>query len=141
MSPTLIFLPVLAQILLTVALYVTLQRVKQRAARAGEVDESRRALHEDAWPAYVQQVNNSIRSQFEVPVLFYMLCFMLFALGAAGVAAQVLAWVFVASRVVHAWIHTHSNVIPVRRRAFIVGVAVVVVMAGLAGWHVAQGAA
>lgn len=140
MNPALIFLPVLAQVLLTVALYLALQSAKHRALREGTVDAARRALDESAWPDYVRQVNNNIRNQFELPVLFYVLCLALFALQAAGLLAQVLAWVFVASRVVHAWVHTHSNVVPVRRRIFIIGVVVVLALWVLVAWRVIAGA-
>jgi hypothetical protein len=136
MHASLIFLPVLMQVLLTLVLYMALQRVKTRAARAGEVDESRRGLHDDAWPDYVQQVNNNIRNQFEVPVLFYVLCLMLWALQTTGVAVQVLAWIFVLSRMAHAWVHTHSNVVPIRRRIFTVGVIALLALALVAGWRV-----
>jgi hypothetical protein len=139
MNPALIFLPVLVQMLLTLVLYVVLQRVKTRAARAGEVDERRRALHEDAWPDYVRQVNNNIRNQFELPVLFYALCLVLWALQAAGTLAQVLAWGFVLSRIAHAWVHTGSNVVPLRRRIFTVGVLLLAVMLGLAAWRLLGG--
>lgn len=137
--PATIFLPVLAQVLLTLVLYVALQRAKRRALRAGEVDQARRALDDDAWPDAVRQVNNSIRNQFELPVLFYVLCFMLWALQATGLAVQLLAWAFVASRVAHAWVHTHSNRVPLRRRLFTLGVLLVLALACLAGWRIVAG--
>jgi hypothetical protein len=139
MNHALIFLPVLVQMLLTLALYVALQRVKSRAARAGEVDETRRALHDDAWPDYVRRVNNNIRNQFELPVLFYVLCMALWALQAAGTLAQVLAWVFVLSRIAHAWVHTRSNVVPLRRRIFTLGVVLLLVLWLLAAWRLIGG--
>ena len=139
MNPAFIFLPVLAQMLLTLVLYVALQRVKSRAARAGEVDEARRPLHEDAWPDYVLRVNNNIRNQFELPVVFYVLCVVLWELQVAGMLAQVLAWVFVLSRIVHAWVHTRANVVPLRRRIFTVGVVIVVLMWVLAAWRLMAG--
>ena len=73
MSETQLFLPVILQIVLTLLLYLLLGVRKSRAIRDGQVDQARRALHADAWPDSVQQVNNSIRSQFEIPVLYYVL--------------------------------------------------------------------
>ena len=140
MNPALIFLPVLAQMLLTLLLYVALQGRKKHAALRGDVDAARRALDEDAWPAEVRQVNNNLRNQFELPVLFYVLCLALFALNATGWLVQGLAWAFVASRVVHAWVHVHSNVVTVRRRVFIVGVLLVFALWLLLAWRVLAGA-
>lgn len=132
MAAKLIFWPVLLQIVLSIAVYLMLQIAKTRATRKGEVDESRRALFEDAWPDYVRQINNNIRNQFEVPVLFYALVMMVYALDAAGIAAQAAAWLFALSRVVHVYIHTGSNYVPRRRAVFTFGVIMLLVLAGLA---------
>jgi hypothetical protein len=127
-----IFLPLLVQVLLTVAVYVALVVTKKRAVKDGLVDLERRALHADAWPDNVQKINNNIRNQFEVPVLFYVLVLTLHQLDATGIAAQSLAWLFVASRLVHAYVHTGSNRVPVRRLVFMFGCVVVLAMLVLA---------
>ena len=117
----LIFFPALFLVLMTLLLYVRLIKVKIRAVKAGEVDQARRPLHEDAWPDSVLQVNNSIRNQFELPVLFYVVCVVLWELEAVSALALGAAWLFVLSRIVHAWIHLTSNVVKHRRRAYTVG--------------------
>ncbi len=127
-----IFLPLLLQVALTILVYGSLAVAKARASKLGLVDLKRRALHDDAWPENVQKINNNIRNQFEVPALFYILVVVLYQLGAAGLAAQVLAWIFVASRVVHVAIHTGSNYVPARRRVFMFGCLVVMIMLMLA---------
>ena len=132
MPDNLILLPALAQVLLTILVYGALAAAKARAAKAGRVDEGRRALHDDAWPESVMQINNNIRNQFEVPVLFYVLTIILWQLNETGVLAQSLAWLFVVSRYVHAWIHTGSNYVPARRKVFMFGCVLVLAMAGLA---------
>lgn len=134
MNNQLILLPVLVQLLLTIVLYISLVRRKVSAVKAGEVDDARRALHEDAWPDYVQQVNNCIRNQFEVPVLFYVVSISLLIVGAVNLPALVLAWAFVLSRVAHAIVHTGSNYVPTRRRLFLCGVGAVSLMTLLLGW-------
>lgn len=121
MNRNLIFAPVLAQVALTLAVYVFLIKRKIRAMRAGKVDKERRALHDDAWPDDVIQINNNLRNQFELPVLFYVVAGAFWALDTVDVAALVLAWLFAASRLVHTWIHIGSNYVPNRRRAFTVG--------------------
>jgi hypothetical protein len=127
-NPQALLFPVLAQVLLTVVVYISLAMAKARAAKAGEVDRGRAALHADAWPESVQKINNNITNQFQVPVLFYVVCFVLLATNTTGALTQVLAWLFVATRVVHAWVHTHSNYVPLRRSSFMVGVVVLVVL-------------
>lgn len=128
MDPHLIFYPIVIQISLTICLFGLLAVRKGGALRSGQVDESRRALFDDAWPDNVVAVNNCIRNQFEAPVLFYVLSMLLYALNAVSAAVLVVAWLFVLSRVAHAVVHTGSNYVPARRRFFMIGVFLLCVM-------------
>ncbi len=128
----LIFLPLLVQVMLTVAMYFVLAVVKTQAIKAKLVDNARRALHEDAWPESVQKINNNIRNQFQLPVLFYVLVIVLYLLGAAGTLALWAAWVFVVSRIVHALIHAGPNIVPLRFLAFLVGLISLLFLLGAA---------
>lgn len=116
-----IFLPVVLQVFLVVWLYFRLGSLKKKALLEGRVDEARRALDENAWPDEVRQVNNAIRNQFELPVLFYLCCMLLWALELVNVITLVVALAFVASRYWHAAIHTGSNYVPRRRNVFALG--------------------
>ena len=128
MNQNSIFLPVLIQITLVIALYVYLAIAKSRALQRGEVDEDRRALFDDAWPDSVLKINNCIRNQFDIPVLFYVSIFILWSLGAVNVFVHVASWLFVATRIVHAYIHTGSNYVPLRRSVFSIGVLILLVL-------------
>lgn len=123
-----IFLPVLIQITLVIALYIYLAIAKSRASQRGEIDEDRRALFDNAWPDSVLKINNCIRNQFEVPVLFYVSIFILWGLGTVNVFVHVASWLFVATRIVHAYIHTGSNYVPLRRGVFSVGILIILVL-------------
>jgi hypothetical protein len=70
-------------------------------------------------------------------VLFYIVCGVLWALEAVGILALVAAWLFVLSRVAHAWVHLTSNYVPHRRRLFTVGWWILLFMVLLAGWQLA----
>ncbi len=130
-----IFVPVLVQILHAVIAYVRLAVAKHEATRSGELNESRRGLHDDAWPDSVVRVLNNIRNQFEVPVLFYVVVIMLWELDAATAFSQVFAWLFVISRGVNDYIQTGKRFVPVyryvkaRRRVFAFGWVMVLVLA------------
>lgn len=132
MNSDAIFYPLLAQVLIVLVLYILLTLRKKKAAAAGQVDESRRGLFDDAWPPSVIQVNNCIRNQFELPVLFCLLVLVLWTTGGAGSAAVAVAWLFILSRVLHAWIHTGSNHVPHRRKAFTFGCLMVMLLFGMA---------
>ncbi len=126
-----ILLPIVLQIILALEAYFVLAWRKGKAVKSNAVDLKRAALDDSAWPARVQQVNNNIRNQFEVPVLFYVLALILWQMNAAGAIAQTLAWLFVISRVVHAFVHTGSNSVPLRRNVFIFGLLVLIALAAL----------
>lgn len=138
MSRDWIFVPVIIQVFLTLFVYLRLLQVKKRAAAAGEVDRVRVALRDDAWPDYVIQVNNNIRNQFELPVLFYVLAILLWLLDSVHGVAVGAATVFVLSRIVHAGIHLSINAVPPRRHTFTVGWLAVLVMAVLVFWELVQ---
>jgi len=132
MSKDLIFLPVLMQVLLTIKQYILLLIAKKKAVAAEEVDLERRGLYDDAWPVSVIKINNSIRSQYEIPVLFYIVVGILWAINAVGPIVHTLAWIFVLSRVAHAYIHTGSNFVPHRLRFFSLGIYSVILLVILA---------
>ena len=131
MSAEMIFLPVLVQIILTLIVYIVLGQSKEKALERGDVDLSRRALHEDAWPESVQKINNNIRNQFETPLLFYVLTILLWALNGAGLLAQAVAWAYAISRVAHAVVHIGSNTVPVRKRLFQASIVLLFILSGL----------
>jgi hypothetical protein len=137
MYRNLIFWPVLVMVALTLLVYVRLIKVKIREMKAGRVDMARRGLHEDAWGEAVLQINNNIRNQFELPVLFYVLAIAFWSLDAVSVLVLVAAWLFVLSRIAHAWVHLTSNDIPNRRRLFTVGWWILAAMVLLAAWTLA----
>ena len=134
MNRNLIFAPVLLQVLLTLTVYVFLVSAKVRAMKTGLVDMARRALYDDAWPEGVMKINNNIRNQFELPVLFYVVSIALWILDAVGIVVLAAAWLFVVSRIVHAYVHIVPNYVPHRRRVFTLGWLMVVAMTLLAVW-------
>jgi hypothetical protein len=61
-------------------------------------------------------------------VLFYVLVALALTTRKADMLFVVMAWVFVASRLVHAAIHTTSNKLAWRFQAFVVGVLILAAM-------------
>ncbi len=123
-----IFLPVLVQILITISGYLLLGVRKSRAVKSNNVDLEKAALDNDAWPDYVRVVSNNIRNQFQVPVLFYVLCILFYSIDAVSAMVLYLAWAFVISRAIHAYIHMSSNFVPARFTVFTIGFTIMIVM-------------
>jgi hypothetical protein len=128
MNSNLIVWPVLAQILLTLMMLIMLALRKAKAVKAGEVDRRQAALDNRAWPKSVVKVSNNIANQFEVPVLFYVMCLVLHSMDAVDMVALFLAWSFALSRYAHAYVHIGSNNVPTRLRLFLVGCFVLIAL-------------
>ena len=127
MSVAAILLPLFIQVGLTFVLLFILGPLRVRAVTSGETGPDV-ALDSNAYPARSRQVSNALRNQFELPVLFYVLTVLALITRKADLLFVVLAWVFVASRIVHAAIHITSNTLALRFTAFLVGALVLLVM-------------
>ncbi|WP_262028852.1 MAPEG family protein [Microvirga sp. Mcv34] len=128
MSITAILLPVYVQVAMTVLLLLWMGSSRLGSLRAGHVKVKDIALGERNWPTRILQVQNSYHNQFELPVLFYVLVILALITRKADMLFVVMSWMFVASRLVHAAIHTTSNKVSQRFMAFVVGVLILVAM-------------
>lgn len=139
MSSSHIFWPVLAQVFLTLLMYIVLGMRKAKAVKAGTVNRQQAALDNRVWPEDVVKVSNNISNQFEAPILFYVLCLITYAVNGAGTVAVTLAWLFALSRYAHAFVHIGSNYVPMRLRLFLFGCVVLLIMLLLVAWQLAVG--
>lgn len=86
-------------------------------------------------PGDVALPNRDYMNLLELPVLFYAVCLTLLAIDRADHTMLALAWVFVASRIVHSLIHlTYNNVLH-RGAVFSLGVTIVFAMWSLMLWR------
>ena len=76
------------------------------------------------WPRCATQIGNCFQNQLETPILFYVVIALGLITRMTGVVFVTLAWAFVASRLVHAYIHTGTNNVKMRFYAMLVGVIV-----------------
>jgi hypothetical protein len=120
MNQTAIFWPMIAHVALVFGIYVLMFRRRKAAVQAGSARISQFRENQNE-PAESLFVRNNLANQYELPTLFHVACLALYAVAGAGVFALVLAWVFVASRYVHAYIHVTTNRIRYRQMAFTVG--------------------
>jgi hypothetical protein len=120
--------PVFVQVALTFVLLFWMGRSRFAAVRAKEARVKDIALGQPAWPDRVLQVANAYHNQFETPVLFYALVVLALITRQADLLFVVMAWLFVAARLVHAYIHTTSNLVIRRFQAFLAGTVVLMLM-------------
>ncbi|MBN9064876.1 MAG: hypothetical protein BGP06_10250 [Rhizobiales bacterium 65-9] len=115
--------PALAQIIWTFVVLAIMTRARMAAFRAGEVRLGEIAVSGERWPPKARAAGNNFSNQFETPVLFFALIAIAIFIGSTGWIMTLLAWIYVASRVVHTFIHTGPNDVMTRMRVFAVGLA------------------
>jgi hypothetical protein len=123
-----ILLPLFVQVALTFVLGLWLGRLRVPAVRSGEVKPRDVALREPNWPKRATQVGNCYQNQFEIPVLFHVLVILAIVTKHADLLFVVLAWVFVLSRLAHAYVHVTDNHLGRRGAMFGIGAAVLGLM-------------
>ncbi|HWL05395.1 MAG TPA: MAPEG family protein [Xanthobacteraceae bacterium] len=123
--------PLFVQVALTFALLLWMGSRRVGAIQRGEVAAGDIALGQKNWSERTLQVGNAFQSQFELPLLFYVLIILAWITRQADLLFVVMAWLFVAFRIIHAVIHTTSNRVSQRFLVFLLGAAVLVAMWGI----------
>ena len=122
----------LAPLFIHVALtaYVGLRTVSNRIASVmkGETKLAKIALDSSQWPPQVKKWGNNFDNQFDVPTTWYALSALIVATFKIEMAFIVLSWAFVATRLLHTYIHTGSNYIRHRMYAYLAGFGTLVAM-------------
>jgi hypothetical protein len=123
-----VLLPVFVQVALTFGLLFWMAYARTSSVSRGETKIRDIALGQSVWPARAQQISNNYDSQFALPLLFYVLVILAWITRHADLIFVVMAWLFVLLRLLHAYIHTTSNHVPTRFRAFAAGMFVLLLM-------------
>ena len=123
-----ILLPVFVQIALTFALLFWMGRARLAAFKAGQLRIGDIALGQPAWPQQPTQIANTFHNQFETPVLFYVAVLIAITIRKADLFFVVASWLYIATRLGHAWIYTHSNHVPSRFRVYLAGVVCLIAL-------------
>lgn len=89
----------------------------------GEVNVRDIALHRDKWPEREKKVSNALDNQFQLPVLFFVACFVATFQGATWYDA-LLAWAFVLARIIHLAVHISDNHVIRRFWAYTAGLGI-----------------
>jgi hypothetical protein len=128
MSIPTILAPLFVQVLLTFALMLGMMHHRTGALRRGETRLELVANREPNWPARPTQFANAFSNQFELPVLFYTLTVLAMATRHADLGFVLMAWIFVALRVLQALVHVTRNDVIWRGASYAAGALVLLVM-------------
>ncbi len=129
MNDPAILLPVMALVGWTFVVLLNIPFRRFRAAFQGKVSEGDFSYGESRRvPGDVSLPNRNFMSLLEVPVLFYVVCFVFYVSGAMSERFVALAWAYVALRIIHSLIHLSYNKVIHRLIAFAASNVVVIVM-------------
>ena len=129
MSSTFIIYPGFAVVVLTLILYTKNRIEVGKAFSAKQIKGSYLKFYKDIPPDSVEISRQTLKNQFELPIIFYFLIALLYSNGTITQLDLIFAWIFTMSRYIHAYIRLSSNYVPYRAKMFIVGL-----IALLAGW-------
>lgn len=123
-----VLIAVFIQVALTFGLMLAMAVLRRRALSEGAVQTRDVVLDTQNWPEHPKKIANAFRNQFELPVLFYVLCILAIITRQADTVFVVLAWLFVLLRLAHAAIFVTYNRLEHRGLVFAVGCLVLMSM-------------
>ena len=84
---------------------------------------------DDDYPAeWIERPARTFDNLLQVPMLFYVVCLLMMVVDEIDSVQVTLAWLFVATRIAHAFIYIVFNRVPYRFAAFFAGVTTLVVI-------------
>lgn len=102
--------PMVAMVVLTFIVLMALFRSRTRAVSAGEISVTYFRTYQGAVePESSVKISRHFANIFEAPTLFYVACLAAMIAGQSDLAFQILAWLYVGLRVIHALVHTGGN--------------------------------
>jgi hypothetical protein len=124
MSIQIILLPVFIQVALTFALLFMTRGTQTRSAGYGDI----RFKDEPNDPTGSALIGSIYNSQFQLPMLFYVVVTLAYLLRKADFLFVILSFVFVAARIAHAYVAVTSSDTKLRYGAFAAGLVVLALM-------------
>jgi hypothetical protein len=125
MIKTVIIWPAIAQFALIAVCYLYMFRVRLSAIGSGAVSTTDFAPGEE--PAASAAARRHLANQFELPTLFFVAIILLFLIDGVSFLELVLAWLFVASRVLHTF-GSLKGPLALRHWSFFLGFLLVVLL-------------
>ncbi len=117
MNDELILQPMLGMMVLTAIVWFVMYAKRIPAMNKAGVPVQAYTTPDKAVELLPEAVNNSannFRNLFELPVLFYGMCLFLYVTGSVDTGYLIAAWLFLAFRVAHSFVHCTSNIVMLR---------------------------
>ncbi|HMH17598.1 MAG TPA: MAPEG family protein [Burkholderiales bacterium] len=128
-APAALLQPVVALVVLTAIVLLMTVVYRNVALIRGAVSARYFRTFTAEMPAeWVERPTRTYMNLLELPVLFYVVCLLMLTTGRFDAVQVSLAWVFVITRYVHAFIYIGFNDVPLRFAAFLTGVFTLAVL-------------
>ena len=128
MKSYLILYPAFLMILLTFFLYIKNRLDANKAYKSGEIEGKYFKTYDGKAPYYLETSRQTLKNQFELPVIFYFLIILLYSNETITIYELILSWSFSISRYVHCYIRLTSNYVPYRAKIFIFGCFTLIIL-------------
>jgi hypothetical protein len=128
-APATLIQPVVALVVLTAMVGFMMVVYRNVALIRGKASGRYfRTFTADQPAEWVERPARTYMNLLELPVLFYVACLLMLTTGRFDSVQVSLAWIFVMTRYVHAFIYIGFNHVPLRFAAFLTGVFTLVVI-------------
>jgi hypothetical protein len=121
MKQSAIFWPMTVQVLLTLVVAVRMYHARIAELRNRRIRPQELATSRGAASLENVAAADNFRNLFELPVLFFAICPVLYITNGVTPLQLTLAWTFVLLRIAHSFIHTTYNRVMHRFRVFVLG--------------------
>jgi len=129
MDNTLILYPLLPVVFLNFFVIFHMRYVVEKAIKKREVRYRWFRVYEGSAPEYMMAARHHYKNFFEIPILFNLLCIILYVIDDVRDLDLWIAWLFVGFKLIHSYIRLSSNYVPNRAYAFYI-----CVLLFLGGW-------
>lgn len=113
--------PTLALIFWIFIVGVILALRRKTAFTSGAVRPADVSVSTERYPVPARLAAANFTNQFETPVIFFAVVMVAMETGATGYVMALLAWLYVATRIVHTLIHIGPNGLPLRGAVYGIG--------------------
>ncbi len=117
-----IFLPMLAMMILTLIVWVYMFAKRIPFLQAANIpnDELTPAKLTEITPPHIAAPSDNLKNLFEMPVLFYAMCVLLYVAQSVDGVYLGAAWIFVVFRYLHSLMHCTRNYVMARFALYLV---------------------
>ena len=118
MDKILIIYPILAVVLMNFIVMFHMRYMISKAIKNRDVEYKYFKAYESSAPEYLLTSRHHYKNFFEIPILFYLLCLVLYIIDDVSAIDLWIAWLFVIFKGIHSYIRITSNYVPYRAYSF-----------------------